>query len=121
LPDFVPESGYKYRWVRVMARGQSDNTNMTARLREGWVPVKASDHPEYQQFVDDTSRFQGHIEHGGLLLCKISVEKSEARAAYYRNMAAQQITSVDNNVMRESDRRMPMFRERQTTTSNRGD
>ena len=121
LPHIDQQEGYVYRWVRVSARGQSDNANMSARLREGWEPCKATDHPEYQQFADKNSRFKGMIEHGGLLLCKISKEKAAARRKYFANMNARQIEAVDNNVMRESDRRMPMFKERQTRNSNRGD
>lgn len=121
LPEINKDPGYNYRWVRVIARGQQDNANMNARLREGWVPCKSEDHPEFHTFQDKNSRFNGLIEYGGLLLCKISKERSAARQKYYRNMNERQIESVDNNVMRESDRRMPMFKERRTTVSNRGD
>lgn len=114
LPDVNPEPGYVFRWIRVASRGTSDAANMTGRLREGWTPVKAEDHPEIVQFSDPNSRFAGLIEQGGLLLCKISEEKVRARRRYYADRARSQIDAVDNNFMRENDRRMPLFRERKS-------
>ena len=58
------------------------------------------------------TRFPDSIEIGGLLLCKIPVEFTEDRDAYYLDQANAQMNSVDNNFMRESDPRMPMFKER---------
>ena len=48
--------------------GQSDNTNVSSKFREGWTPVKAEDHPELQVLPDIDSRFEGNVEVGGLLL-----------------------------------------------------
>jgi hypothetical protein len=59
-------------------------------------------------------RFKDSIEIGGLLLCKIPVEFIEDREAYYLDQANAQMNSVDNNFMRESDARMPLFNERKT-------
>ena len=46
LPDPNPEPGYAFRWIRISTLGNSDPSNVSAKLREGWEPVKASDHPE---------------------------------------------------------------------------
>ena len=46
LPSPNPEAGYDYHWVRVSTQGHVDATNVSSKLREGWEPVKASDHPE---------------------------------------------------------------------------
>lgn len=56
------------------------------------------------------SRWKNNIEVGGLVLCKIASEVAEARDAYYRNLADSQMKAVDNNMMREQDRRMPMLK-----------
>jgi len=45
LPDPPPEDGYTYHWVRISTNGQSDATNVSSKLREGWEPVRAVDHP----------------------------------------------------------------------------
>ena len=113
LPDPNPEPGYVYRWVRLSTLGTADPTNISSKLREGWEPVKASDHPEIRLFGNaDNPRFPDSVEVGGLLLCKIPAEFMDQRDAYYRNQAESQMNSVDNNFMRENDPRMPLFRER---------
>lgn len=120
LPDPAPEDGYSYRWVRTSVLGQSDHTNVSMRLREGWEPVKAEDHPELMLMSDRNSEYAGNIEVGGLLLCKTSKENVEARNEYHQNMAARQLESVDNNYMRESDPRMPVLRPERTTRVSGG-
>lgn len=94
--------------------GNSDPNNVSAKFREGWEPVKASEHPEAQSMADPNSRFKDAIETGGLLLCKTPVEFTEQRDAYYQKMTADQMASVDNNYMRENDPRMPLFSEKRT-------
>ena len=118
LPDPTPEAGYAYRWVRIASLGKDDATNISGKLREGWEPVKASDHPEIRLFGSDSNaKFPDCVEVGGLLLCKTPVEFTEQRNSYYRNQAEAQMQSVDNTYMRENDPRMPMFKERKSTVT----
>ena len=117
LPDPNEEPGYAFRWIRISSLGKDDATNISGKLREGWEPVKASDHPEIRLFNSGQNRFPDSIEVGGRLLCKTPVEFTEQRDAYYRNQAESQMHSVDNNFMRESDARMPLFNERKTTVT----
>jgi hypothetical protein len=112
LPDPKPEPGYAYRWIRISTLNKTDPTNLSSKLREGWEPVKASDHPEIRLFGSTNGQFPDSVEVGGLLLCKTPVEFAEQRDAYYRNQAEAQMQSVDNTYMRESDPRMPLFKER---------
>jgi hypothetical protein len=112
LPDPTPEPGYAYRWVRISTLNKADATNLSSKLREGWEPVKASDHPEIRLFGSTNGQFADSVEVGGLLLCKTPVEFTEQRDAYYRQQAEAQMQSVDNTYMRENDPRMPMFKER---------
>lgn len=114
LPDPTPEPGYAFRWIRLSTLGNADAMNISSKLREGWEPVKASEHPEIRLMSGQANRFPDSIEVGGLLLCKTPVEFTEDRDAYYRQQAEAQMSSVDNTFMRESDPRMPMFKERST-------
>ena len=116
LPEPNPEEGYAFRWIRVATQGQDDPMNISSKLREGWEPVKASEHPEIQMMRTDSSksRFPDSIEIGGLLLCKTPVELADERNAYYQHQADNQMQSVDNSFMRENDPRMPLFKERRT-------
>lgn len=113
LPDPTPEPGYVYHWVATHVLGQADPTNMSKKLREGWEPVKASDHPELML----AGSKNGNVEIGGLMLCKMPKERAQARAEYYENQAKAQMESVDNSFMRNSDARMPLFSEKKTSTS----
>ena len=118
LPDPNPESGYAFRWIRIASLGKDDATNISGKLREGWEPVRASDHPEIRMFGSDSNaKFPDSVQVGGLLLCKTPVELTEQRNAYYRNQAEAQMQSVDNTYMRENDPRMPMFKERKSTVT----
>ena len=117
LPDPTPEPGYVYRWIRISTLNKADATNLSSKLREGWEPVKASDHPEIRVFGTTNGQFPDSVEVGGLLLCKTPVEFTEQRDAYYRQQAEAQMASVDNTYMRENDPRMPMFKERKSTVT----
>lgn len=112
LPDPTPEEGYAYRWIRIATLGKDDPTNLSGKLREGWEPVKASDHPEIRLFGEPQGHFPDSIQVGGLMLCKTPVEFTQQRDAYYQQQTDAQMASVDNTFMRENDPRMPMFKER---------
>lgn len=121
LPTPNPEPGYGFRWIRVSTLGADDPMNISSKLREGWEPVKASEHPEIQLMGSGKGRYPDSIEIGGLILCKTPIEFAQQRDAYYQQQAEGQMNSVDNNFMRESDPRAPLFRERQTkVTFGRG-
>lgn len=117
LPSPTPQDGWVFRWVRTAIMGQQDPTNTSAKLREGWEPVKAEDHPELMMQADPNSRFKGNIEIGGLLLCKAPKEMAEERDAYYRKASQSQIDAVDNSFMKTNDERMPLFNEKRSSVS----
>ena len=119
LPVPNPIDGYGFRWIRISMMGQPDPANMAKARREGWVPCKASDHPEISS---DFAAFglapsSDLIEIGGLVLCKAPKELIEQRDAYYADMTQKQTQSVDNNFMRDNDPRMPLFREGKSKVS----
>ena len=97
--------------------GTADAMNVSSKMREGWEPVKLADHPEMHLFVDPNSRFKDNIEIGGLLLCKIPEEFVKQRSRYYQNATQAQTEAVDNSFMKENDARMPLFKDKKSTTS----
>ena len=118
LPTPLPQPGYAFRWIRTSSFGIPDNKNVSSRIREGWEPVKAADHPELQIMSDKDSRFPDGVEVGGLLLCKTANENVTARKSYYEKRATDQMSTVDNNYLRENDPRMPLLKpERKTRTT----
>ena len=117
LPDPTPEPGVVFRWIATHVLGQPDPTNVSRKMREGWEPVKAEDHPEMQLFGNEKT---GNVEIGGLMLCKMSIEKVQARDDYYNAQAQNQMDSVDNHFMRNNDPRMPLFSDRKSTNTRGG-
>ena len=117
LPEPDKEAGYAYRWIRVASVGQNDPRNISSKLREGWEPVSIKEQPQFQMLVDPDSRFKDNIEVAGLLLCKAPEELMRQRKEFFANKNQAQMDSVDNNFMRENDARMPLFREKRSTTS----
>ena len=117
LPEPDKEAGFKYRWIRVSTLNNADPRNLSAKLREGWEPVKIEEQPKFKLLIDPNSRFKDNIEIGGLLLCKTPKEFVEQRNEYYQRQTQSQTDAVDNNFMRQSDARMPLYKERKSTTT----
>lgn len=117
LPEPDKEPGFAYRWIRVTTLNEYDQRNITGKFREGWEPVPSEEQPKFKLLADPNSRFSGSIEIGGLLLCKCPIELMEQRNAHFAKQTQAQTEAVDNNLMRQSDSRMPIFKESKSSTS----
>ena len=117
LPEPDKQPGYKYRWVRVSTLNQADPRNLSAKLREYWEPVPLEEQPRFKLLADPSSRYKDNIEIGGLLLCKNSQEFMDQRKEHFAKQTRAQMEAVDNNLMRQSDPRMPLFKENKSSTS----
>jgi hypothetical protein len=104
----TPPPGYKFRWIREATRGQDDKSNMSKRIREGYEPVRAEDYPDFEAPSIDHGRNKGVIGVGGLILAKVPEETAKSRNDYFTQQAKTAIDGVDQNLMRESDPRMPL-------------
>ena len=117
LPEPDKQAGFSYRWIRVSTNGQADPRNLSAKIREGWEPVRIEEQPKFGLLVDPGSRFKDNIEIGGLLLCKTPTEFVQQRNAHYQGLTDAQTKAVDNSFMRQNDPRMPLFNERKSSVS----
>jgi hypothetical protein len=117
LPEPDKQAGFAYRWIRVSTLMNSDPRNISAKFREGWEPVSVEEQPKFRLLANQEGRFKDHIEIGGLLLCKTPTEFVEQRTKYYDNQTQAQTAAVDNSLMRQSDPRMPLFKENKSTTT----
>jgi hypothetical protein len=117
LPEPDKQPGFDYRWIRVATLNQADPRNLSAKMREGWEPVRIEEQPQFQLLVDPSSRYKDNVEIGGLLLCKTPSEFVEQRNKHYAEQADAQMVAVNNTLMRQSDPRMPIFNEGKTTVS----
>jgi len=114
LPSPDERPGWRHRWVRTSTMGVADPSNISSKLREGYEPCKAEDYPELMMHATTEGRFKGNVEVGGLLLCRIPEEFLKQRMDYYSNQNKAQMESVDNNFLRDSDPRMPLFSDKKT-------
>jgi hypothetical protein len=112
-----PPEGYKHRWVRASIRGEEDKGNVFSRLRQGYEPVRAEEHPEYQAPTIEDGKHAGVIGNGGLILTRVPVETALERTEHYGNRTREQMTAVDQDLMKEQHPSMPINQQRQSRVS----
>lgn len=110
LPDPLPELGFMYQWICTSIGGRADLDNVEAMFRAGWKPVKQDEQPHILSLTEGRSPWvrSGHIEIGGLLLCKKPEEQVLARIKHYENLVASRLDSFRDQVMAMSRREMPI-------------
>ena len=112
----APE-GFRHRWVRVEILGFVDTKNIQGRLRSGYELVRSDEFPgdDYPAITD--GKYAGVIGHGGLVLTRVPEEIAKQRTDYYMNQAADQMKAIDNDLMKEQHKGMPINIDRQTRTT----
>jgi len=115
----APEApdGYRHRWIRTALRGDEDKMNVHEKLREGWEPVRADEYSGSDFAVIEDGNHAGVIGNGGLMLARIPEETAQERTAYYRDRTREQMTAVDQDLMKEQHPSMPITNERQSRVS----
>jgi hypothetical protein len=106
--------GFRHRWIRAESLGFQDTKNVSARLREGFVLVRADEYPDSQYPVITDGKYAGVIGVGGLLLARISEEIAKQRAAYIDNLSKGQDEAIEHDLMREQHKSMPINVDRQS-------
>jgi len=106
--------GFRHRWIRAESLGFDDTKNISGRLREGFVLVRADEYPDSQYPVITDGKYAGVIGVGGLLLARISEEIAKQRAAYQDKLTEGQDEAVETNLMKEQHKSMPINVERQS-------
>jgi hypothetical protein len=117
LPEPDKQAGFTYRWIRVSMLNAADPRNISAKLREGYEPVSIEEQPKFRLLANRDGVWKDNIEIGGLLLTKIPTSMVEQREKYYAVQTRQQTEAVDNNLMRQSDPRMPIYKENRSSTT----
>ena len=110
-------NGYRHRWVRTEILGFVDTKNIQGRLRSGYELVRSDEYPEEDFPTIADGKYAGVIGHGGLVLTRVPEEIAKQREAYYAKEAGDQITAIDNDLMKEQHRGMPIDIDRQTRTT----
>jgi hypothetical protein len=111
-------NGYAHRWIRTTVQGFEDTANVTKKFREGWEFVRAE---EIKNSADinkyptiSQGQYQGCIGIGGLVLARIPEEILKSRAEYFSRITQDQMTAVDNDLMKEQRPEMPINIDRQS-------
>ena len=101
-------AGFKYRWIRAEIMGSEDKKNVSARMREGYEPVRLEELGDFEAPTVEDGTMKGVVTVGGLLLAKIPEEIVEERKAYFAQQTRDQQEAVDNNLLREQHPSMPI-------------
>ena len=110
-------TGFRHRWVRVEILGYVDTKNIQGRLRSGYELVRADQYPEDDFPVISDGKYAGVIGHGGLVLTRVPEEIARQRAKYFGKLGQEQMDAVDNDLMKEQHRSMPINIDRQSRTT----
>ena len=112
----APE-GFRHRWVRTEIMGFQDTKNIQGRLRSGYELVRADEYPNEDFPAIPDGKYAGVIGHGGLVLTRVPEEIAKQREDYYAKEAGDQMTAIDNDLMKEQHRGMPIDIDRQSRTT----
>ena len=110
-------NGFRHRWVRIEIMGFVDTKNIQGRLRSGYELVRADEYPseDFPAIMD--GKYAGVIGHGGLVLTRVPEEIAKQRQDYYAKEAGDQQRAIDNDLMKEQHRGMPIDIDRQSRTT----
>ena len=105
-------AGFRHRWIRAESMGFNDTKNIHGRLRSGYELVRADEYDSEQYPVVLDGKYAGVIGVGGLLLARIPEELAQSRIDYQKRQTEGQDESVEADLLKDQDKRMPMKFER---------
>jgi hypothetical protein len=104
--------GFRHRWIRAESMGFNDTKNIHGRLRSGYELVRADQYDTEDYPVVMDGKYAGVIGVGGLLLARIPEELAQSRIDYQKRQTEGQDEAVENDLLKDQDKRMPMKFER---------
>ena len=104
--------GFRHRWIRAESMGFNDTKNIHGRLRSGYELVRADEYDDESYPVVVDGKYAGVIGVGGLLLARIPEGLAQSRVDYQRRQTDGQDEAVENDLLKDQDKRMPMKFER---------
>ena len=106
--------GFRHRWIRAESLGFKDTKNISGRMRSGYELVRADEYKDSSYPVVQDGKYKGVIGVGGLLLARVPEEIAQSRADYFAAQAKGQDEAVENDLMREEHKSMPIDVDRQS-------
>tara|TARA_R100000808_G_scaffold5334_1_gene16322 strand:+ start:373 stop:876 length:504 start_codon:yes stop_codon:yes gene_type:complete len=111
------KDGFQHRWLRAESLGFQDTKNIAGRLRSGYELVRADEFPDSDYPVVEDGKYKGVIGVGGLVLARVPEKIAKSRTDYYQKMHEDKVQAVDNDLMREQHKSMPINIDRQSRTT----
>ena len=106
--------GFRHRWIRSESLGFQDTKNISGRMRSGYELVRADEYKDSDYPIVQDGKYKGVIGVGGLLLARVPEEIAQSRADYFAAQAKGQDEAVENDLMREEHKSMPIDVDRQS-------
>ena len=106
--------GFRHRWIRAESLGFQDSKNISGRLRSGYELVRADEYKDQDYPIIQDGKYKGIIGVGGLVLARVPEEIAKSRTEYFARQAEGQNEAVENDLMREEHKSMPIDIERQS-------
>ena len=100
--------GFRHRWIRAESLGFNDQKNIHGRLRSGYELVRADEYKDSDYPVVTDGKYAGIIGVGGLLLARIPEELAQQRIDYQKKLSEGQDEAIENDLLRDQDKRMPI-------------
>jgi len=101
-------NGFRHRWIRAESLGFNDTKNIHGRLRSGYELVRADEYKDSDYPVVTDGKYAGIIGVGGLLLARIPEELAQQRIDYQKKLSEGQDEAIENDLLRDQDKRMPI-------------
>ena len=109
--------GFRHRWIRAESLGFQDSKNISGRLRSGYELVRADEYEDSDYPVVTDGKYAGVIGVGGLVLARVPEEIAKSRTEYFKAQAQGQDEAVENDLLREEHKSMPINVDRQSRTT----
>ena len=106
--------GFRHRWIRAESMGFNDTKNIHGRLRSGYELVRADEYDDKSFPTVLDGKYAGVIGVGGLLLARIPEELAQQRVDYQKKQTEGQDEAIDNDLLREQHKSMPIDIDRQS-------
>jgi hypothetical protein len=113
-------AGYVNRWIRFRSGNEEDRDNLDKMMSQGWRPIpKSKLRKDHALTANLEGKYGQYVTKRGLILMELPEDLWQQRRAFYEKKKDVMTESIDRNLFREQDRRMPFTTPERRTTVTR--